>query len=350
MYTPWIRFPYSNERKSGFLALTIGTTSKSGLEMLVPYYWNISPDMDATLATRYLSKRGIQLQGEFRYLNESYSGINNLEYLNNDDETNKTRFYIKLKHQQTLSNGISFNYDYSKVSDNQYFSDMTSRVITTSQVNLAQQASVSYGYGNWSFNALVQKFQTLDNLSFPYERLPQITASTNQDLGVFNFKMNNQFVRFDTDVNAPQTLVKGNRFTTYPSISLPYAVPFGYITPKIGVSYTNYDLNNVGTSGFDQNSSRSLPIFSLDSGVFFDRKTQIGKNSYTQTLEPRLFYVYIPYQDQSRMPVFDTALADLNLGTLFLENQYVGGDRINNANQLSMAVTSRCDIGAAFLF
>lgn len=341
LYTPWIRFPYSNERKSGFLAPTIGTTSKSGLEMLVPYYWNISPNMDATLATRYLSSRGIQLQGEFRYLDEHYSGINNIEYLNNDDETNKTRFYIKLKHQQTLSNGVSFNYDYSKVSDNAYFSDMTSRIITTSLVNLPQQASVSYGYGGWGFNALVQKYQTLDNVSYQYQRLPQLTANTDQDFGMFNFKMNNQFVRFDTDAAAPQTLVKGNRFSAYPSISLPYAVPYGYITPKIGVSYTSYDLTNVAASGLDANSTRSLPIFSLDTGLFFDRKTQIGKNSYTQTLEPRLFYVYIPYQDQSKMPVFDSAAADLNLGTLFLENQYVGGDRVNDANQLSMAVTSR---------
>lgn len=341
LYTPWIRFPYSNQRKSGFLAPTIGTTTKSGLEMLAPYYWNISPDMDATLATRYLSKRGIQLQGEFRYLGESYSGINSLEYLNNDDETDKTRFYIKLKHQQALSNGVSFSYDYSKVSDNQYFSDMTSRIITTSLVNLPQQATVSYSYGGWGFNALVQKYQTLDNASFPYARLPQITAATDQDFGAFNFKMNNQFVRFDTDVNAPQTLVKGNRFSAYPSVSLPYALPFGYITPKIGVSYTNYDLTNVTPNGLDANSTRTLPIFSLDTGIFFDRKTKIGNNSYTQTLEPRLFYVYIPYQDQSKMPVFDSALADLNLGTLFLENQYVGGDRINNANQLSMAVTSR---------
>lgn len=341
LYTPWIRFPYSNERKSGFLAPTIGTTSKSGLEMVAPYYWNISPNMDATLATRYLSKRGIQLQGEFRYLDEHYSGINNIEYLNNDDSTDKTRFYIKLKHQQTLSNGVSFNYDYSKVSDNAYFSDMTSRIITTSLVNLPQQASVSYSYGGWGFNALVQKYQTLDNVSYQYQRLPQITASTDQDFGMFNFKMNNQFVRFDTDVAAPQTLVKGNRFSAYPSISLPYAVPFGYITPKVGVSYTNYDLTNFAPAGLDANSTRTLPIFSLDTGLFFDRKTKIGKNSYTQTLEPRLFYVYIPYQDQSKMPVFDSALADLNLGTLFLENQYVGGDRINNANQLSMAVTSR---------
>lgn len=341
LYTPWIRFPYSNERKSGFLAPSVGTTTKSGFEALVPYYWNISPDMDATLATRYLSTRGIQLQGQFRYLNESYSGINNIEYLNSDDQTDKTRFYIKLKHQQTLSNGVSFNYDYSKVSDNAYFSDMTARIITTSLVNLPQQASVSYGYAGWGLNALVQKYQTLDNISFPYARLPQLSAATDQDIGPFNFKMNNQFVRFDADANAPQTLVRGNRFSAYPSLSMPFTLPYGYITPKVGVSYTSYDLTNATVNGLDANSSRTLPIFNLDAGLFFDRKTKIVNTSYTQTLEPRLFYVYIPYQDQSKMPVFDSALPTLNIATLFNENQYVGGDRINNANQLSMAVSTR---------
>ncbi|HYD33101.1 MAG TPA: LPS-assembly protein LptD, partial [Methylophilaceae bacterium] len=149
-----------------------------------------------------------------------------------------------------------------------------------------------------------------------------------------------------------ETDVTGSRFTTYPSISFPMARPYGYISPKIGVHYTSYQLDDDQFEEFDQNNnsigtgvynsdSRALPIFSVDSGLFFDRDFRVVKNRYTQTLEPRMFYVYIPYRDQSDLPVFDTALADLNMGTLFMENQFVGNDRINDANQLSLAVTTR---------
>ncbi|MBC7787991.1 MAG: LPS-assembly protein LptD [Methylophilaceae bacterium] len=338
LYTPWMSFSYNNQRNSGLLTPTIGSTSKSGLEVSVPYYWNISPNMDATFATRELSKRGIQLQGEFRYLEENFSGLDNIEYLSNDNQTGSTRYYANLKHQQNLGSGWSAGYSLEKVSDNQYFSDLSTRIVTTSRVVLPQQFNVDYVDDTWHFNALAQKFQTLDGLSYPYERLPQLTLVGNKYYGDINANLYTQAVAFSTNTNAP-IVPTGTRFTAYPSLSLPLSASYGYITPKIGIHSTSYSLNNVAIGLESQ--QRTLPIFSLDSGLFFDRDFKVADRDYSQTLEPRLFYVYIPNRDQSNIPIFDTSEADLNFSTLFSENQYTGNDRINNANQVSLALISR---------
>ena len=338
IYSPWLSFSFNNQRKSGLLAPTYGTTSKSGFELTVPFYWNISPNMDATLATRVLSKRGVQLQGEFRYLEDKFSGINNLEYLPNDKQNNQDRFYANLKHQHNLGKGWSAGYSLEKVSDDEYFSDLSTRIVTTSRINLPQQFNIDYADETWRFNALAQKFQTLDNVSFPYERLPQMTLSGNKYFGDVNTNLYTELVAFDTNKNAPST-VTGARFTLYPSISYPMHRSFGYITPKVGVHHSTYSLNNDVNN---QNSyDRTLPIVSLDSGLFFDRDFKISDRAYSQTIEPRLFYVYIPEAKQSTIPVFDTSESDLNFSTLFSENQFSGNDRINNANQISLSLTTR---------
>ena len=345
LYTPWMSFSFNNERKSGLLAPTIGTTSRSGFETLIPYYINIAPDMDATLGVRYLSKRGAQLQGEFRYLGENYSGINNLEYLNNDSLNGGQRYYANISHNHTLGAGWSAGYNFEKVSDDEYFSEMSTRITSTSRVNLPQEGRIDYVGDVWRFNGLVQKYQTLDNTNFPYERLPQLTLTADKEWDYADAELYSQWAYFDRNKKAPLAAT-GSRLTVYPSLSVPFTQAYGYVTPKFGVHATNYRLNDnnfvVGASTISNNSdSRTLPIFSLDSGLFYERDVNIVKNSYTQTIEPRLFYVYIPDKNQDRLPVFDSGLADLNLTTLFSENQFTGNDRINNANQLSLAFTTR---------
>lgn len=341
LYTPWISFSYSGQRKSGLLAPFYGSTTNTGFELTAPYYWNIAPNMDATLAVREMSKRGVQLQGDFRYLDENFSGKNALEYLPNDSETNQTRYYANLKHQQNFGSGWSAGYSLEKTSDNKYFSELSTRIITTSRIILPQQFNVNYADENWRFNALAQKFQTLDNKTFPYERLPQMTLNGNKYFGDTNANLYTQLVAFDINKNSPSqaTLPTGTRLTLYPSISLPMSRPYGYITPKLGIHYTNYALNNVANNLESQ--QRTLPIFSLDSGLYFDRAFKVGPRDYTQTLEPRVFYAYIPYKNQSNIPVFDTGEADLNFSTLFRENRFTGNDLINDANQLSYALTTR---------
>lgn len=343
LYTPYISFSYNEQRKSGFLAPTIGTTSRSGFEVLAPYYWNIAPNMDATLAARALTKRGVQLQGEFRYMQENFSGINNVEYLPSDLTTGESRYFANLKHKQNFGNGWSAGYSIEKVSDDQYFSELSTRIVTTSRVNLPQQFNLDYVDDTWRFNALAQKFQTLaiDPKSYPYERLPQMTLVGNKYYGDVNANLYTQLVAFDTNANDPNNGIRqtGTRLTAYPSISIPINRTYGYITPKFGIHHTSYSLNNVANNLETQ--QRTLPIFSLDSGLYFDRDFKVGNRGYSQTLEPRLFYVYIPNRKQDNIPVFDTALTDLNFSSLFTENQFVGNDRINNANQISFALTSR---------
>lgn len=351
LYTPWMNFSFANQRQSGFLAPTWGSTSLSGFQIVTPYYWNIAPNMDATFGPRYLSKRGVQFVSEFRYLGETYSGIDNIEYLPSDSTTGATRYYAKLQHQQTFGGGLSGGYNLEKTSDDKYFSEnlyfsrLSTGISSTSRVILPQNAYLNYRFGdNWNLNGLVSKYQTLDNLSFPYERLPQLTLTNNQDFGPATFNLVSQWVQFDRDQRAP-IAVTGSRFVANPSVSTTFARPYGYITPKVGVHYTDYKLNDAsvaqnGVANYDS-TNRTLPTFSLDSGLFFDRDTRIVNTRYTQTLEPRLFYVYIPYKDQSNLPIFDTSEATLSYGSLFLENQFTGYDRVNDANQVTMALTTR---------
>lgn len=364
LYTPWIDFPFNKQRKSGLLAPSFGTTTKSGVELSIPYYWNIAPNMDATIAPRYLSKRGTQLQGEFRYLGQDYSGEDSLELLPNDSQADRDRYYAKIVHNHAFGHGWSGNLHIERVSDDQYFSDMTTSIVSTSRVNLPQRGNIAYSDDVWSFSGLVERYQTLDDVSFPYQRLPQFTLAGEKEWDYLTGNLYGQWTKFDRSDHAPisqamisapgtslVTGVTGSRSVLYPSISVPLARSYGYITPKLGVHYTSYKLDNAGFTLTDNdgnvtnsefvNDSRSLPIFSLDSGLFFDRDFRVVKNTYTQTLEPRLFYVYVPYDDQSRLPVFDSGEADLSLSTLFSENKFTGNDRINDANQLSLAVTTR---------
>lgn len=345
LYTPWMGFSFNNERKSGILAPTVGSTSRSGFETLIPYYWNIAPNKDATLGLRYLSRRGEQLQGTFRYLGENYSGIDSIEYLNNDDLTGEQRYFANIAHSHNLGSGWSAGYNIEKVSDDQYFSDMSTRIISTSRVNLPQAGRVDYVGEVWRFNGLLQKYQTLDDTNFPYERLPQLTLTADKDWNYFSTDLYSQWTYFDQNKDAV-VAPTGSRLTVYPSISAPMTQAHGFITPKVGIhaSYYNLNDNNVVVNGeniSNNSATRTLPIFSLDSGLYFERDVDVVKNNYTQTIEPRLFYVYIPNKEQDNLPVFDSGIADLNMTTLFTENQFTGDDRVNNANQLSLAITSR---------
>ncbi len=345
IYTPWMSFSFNNQRKSGLLAPTVGTTSRSGFEVLAPFYWNIRPDMDATLSTRYLSKRGVQLGGEFRYLDESYSGTDSIEYLNNDDQNGRNRYYYNLSHRHNFGGGWTAGYNIERVSDDQYFSDLSTRIISTSRVNLPQDGFVDFQNDTWRFRGLVQKYQTLDNASYTYERLPELTLTANKEYGDYNLNLLSQWTYFDRNESAPKAAT-GSRFVAYPSISMPFTRSYGFLTPKLGVHASSYRLNNntfiVNSQTISNNSQdRVLPVVSLDGGLYLDAENNFLGTNYTQTFEPRLFYVYTPYENQSLLPVFDSGLSDLNLTTLFTENQFTGQDRINNANQISLGLTTR---------
>jgi len=342
---PTFDFSLNNQRKSGFLPPSTGVTGKSGVELAVPYYINLAPQYDLTLTPRYMQKRGTQIAEQLRFLGNYYNGELNAEQLPNDRITDEGRsaiaFVATYNRGGSLLGGLNLN----KVSDDNYFRDLATRINITSQTTLPREGFVTYNGGWWSSGTYsattrVQTFQVLqdpDNpIVPPYGRTPQLTLTTlRQDLAGFDFRSAEEFVDF-----SHPTLVTGKRTTIFPSFSYPVISPESFLTPKVGLSGTYYSLDN-NIPGNPDTISRVVPIYSLDGGLVFERSTQAFGQAVTQTLEPRLFYVYIPFRNQNQIPLFDTAIADFNYAQIFTENMFSGGDRINDANQLTAAVTSR---------
>ncbi|MBI4988416.1 MAG: LPS assembly protein LptD [Rhodocyclales bacterium] len=342
-YTPWLSFSLNNKRKSGLLAPTIGSSTKSGLEFALPYYWDIAPNMDATITPREMSKRGLQINGEFRYLNHDYRGQVRAEWLPNDKLTQTNRYGYSIAHNQNFGGGLTGTLNLNGVSDATYLSDLHTRIGSSSQVNLLRQGTLSYSGGWWWAGANVQRYQTLQNplLAFvdkPYERVPQLTlmASRPEFLGGTAFAFTGEYVNFDHP-----TKDTGRRLTFYPQLSLPLQTAAWHLTPKIGLHTTRYDLNRVVPGSGPDTIVRSLPILSVDSGVAFEREVSWFGHSLAQTLEPRLYYLLVPQRNQDKIPQFDTGAMDFNFATIFSDNVYSGVDRIADANQLTAALTSR---------
>lgn len=343
IYAPWLDFALDGSRKTGFLTPSFGASDKRGVELTVPWYWNIAPNRDATLTPRYMSKRGLQLGAEYRYLEPTYSGDLSLEYLPDDAQADRDRYHGLLRHRQQFTPRLSGSLTLEHASDDDYFRDLSSLVNQTSQVHLPREGMLAYNGGWWNAMGRVQTFQTLQDpaspILEPFRRVPQLTfnAARSEPGGYpVDASFTSEFVSFEHPASdRPQ----GSRTYAYPSVKFPLATSYAYLTPKLGWHLTRYDLDR-NDQGPVLQDTRSLPILSLDSGLEFERGFQFAGRSFIQTLEPRLYYLYIPYRDQSGLPVFDTGLRDVSLDALFNENQFIGVDRINDANQLTLAVTT----------
>ncbi|HEX6005833.1 MAG TPA: LPS-assembly protein LptD [Burkholderiales bacterium] len=345
-YSPYLTFPLHQQRKSGFLTPHLGTSTRSGIEVTVPYYWNIAPNMDYTLSPRMLSKRGIQLNNEFRYLEPDFKGEARFEFLPGDRQKNDdTRYAAFLRHEQRLPYGWYGYLNLQKVSDDAYFTDLSTQIALTSQVLLPREGILARN-GNWGqsgvygLTAQIQRWQTLQAdplapITPPYNRQPQVSfLAQNWDLMRTDFELLGQFVDFDHP-----TLVKGRRTVAYPSLSLPLQSSYAYLIPKAGMHVTHYALDKSTTTLPD--TTRTLPILTTEAGLIFERDARLGNQSFIQTLEPKVYYVYIPYRDQTQIPIFDTGQRDINFATIFAENQFSGQDRINDANQVTIGATTR---------
>ena len=349
-YSPLASFSLNQKRKSGFMHPAFATSTTTGFDLDVPYYWNIAPNYDATIHPRYMTKRGAQLGAEINYLDHYYRGQSRLEFMPDDKVTREQRYAYAIKHEHVFGRGVSGLVNWSGVSDDFYWQDLSSRLLQTSQTQLLQQAQLAYAPSPWLQTTMnVQRFQTLQTdpenpVARPYFLEPQLNVIgyrpnvLKTDLSVIG-----QFTRF---VNPDK--IQGDRAVLYPQISLPIVHPAFQITPKLGLHLTKYSLNSIEnfanngmTAAPGDSVSRSLPIFSLDSTVVFERESKLLDLEYIQTLEPRLYYVNIPYKDQSQIPVFDSGLTDFNFAQIFSENRYSGFDRINDANQLTAALTTR---------
>jgi LPS-assembly protein len=341
---PYFTFPLENRRKSGVLVPYYSQNSRRGLEIGVPYYWNIAPEYDATITPVYMAKRGVQLKNEARYLQRSYAGELKVEYLPNDQEFGASRRGVSWQHAQTLRPDLTANVDYNKVSDDRYFVDLASQVKQVSLRTLPQDAYVTYGGATFgagsSLQARMQRWQTLQDplapIVPPYDRLPQVNYTRGKTgIGPFDGTLGAEFVRFKHE-----SLVEGLRYSANPSLAMPMLGPGWFVTPKAGVRYMGYTLDRIA-EGQNQTPHVAVPWFSLDNGLLFDREATLFGDAVQQTLEPRLYYLYAPYRNQDQIPLFDTALADFNYPQLFNENRFSGGDRFGDANQLTLAITSR---------
>ena len=349
LYSPYISFPIGDARKSGLLTPEVGSTKRSGTEIRVPWYWNIAPNYDATLAPRMLTDRGLQIQTKFRYLTERHTGEIDVEYLSSDNMYNDSRTMGHLRNETTLPRGWRNRIDYQEVSDSQYFEDLGGSLSIASITHINRTMTLDFHTDNLSFLGRFQDYQTLDLFDVdsnpegiqpfeePYRRMPQLLlrGSWPDSLLGLDFNFSSELVNFDRDVG-----VTGWRLNVSPEVELPIQRPGWFITPAVALDYTQYELDNT-EPGQATDPSRSLPISSLDVGMVLERTMKSGDGNRLHTVEPRLLYVHVPYQDQSDMPVFDTITPDLNLVQLFRKNRFLGIDRIADTDQLSIGVTSR---------
>lgn len=340
-YFPYLSFPISDQRKSGFLMPKVGASNKLGTELATPYYWNIAPNYDDTFTPHLMSFRGLGVQNEFRYLGRHSDGKVDLEFLPNDTRAHgDDRFAGIYKHNEVFSPLWTGNIDVRGVSDKDYLSDFGDNLEITSQTFLPQNAVANYRGSLWNFSVRASDYQTVDKTipldARPYARLPQLNlaASPPVEPNRVNYSFDSEAVNFRHENT---TKVAGERVNLGPAVSLPLSNSYSYLTPKIGARQISYKL----TGASNDTPAITAGVFSLDSGLFFERESVWGNRPYTQTLEPRLFYLYVPYKNQDSLPVFDTGLAELNLPGLFRDNRFSGGDRLGDANQAALGITTR---------
>jgi len=347
-WLPRLSFALNNDRKSGFLAPTYGTSEARGFDLQVPYYLNLAPNYDATLTPRLMSKRGLMLNGQFRYIIDTplgrASGELDGEWLPNDRIAGIDRRAVNLLHTQTFTPELTLSLRYTAVGDPRHFVDLSDRVAITSITTLPREAVLSYRWRDWRFAARALRFQTLQDpfapVLPPYDRAPQFSAQS----PLWRFGPGERFeasLRLDgTRFLYPNgTNPSGDRLLGVATLAWRYDTPGWFLTPKVTLHASRYRLTDL----FDdiEDSRRVLAYGSIDSGLRFDRDLSLFGQAFRQSLEPRVMFTHIPYRDQSKVPVFDSAVADFNLLQLWSENRYIGDDRLGDATQLSLGVTSR---------
>lgn len=363
-----ISFSLSTRRRSGFLAPSYRVGSRLGLEVTSPYYWNMAPNRDLTLYPTVIGRRGVQLGSEFRYLEADYSGFAFLETLPHDRERGETRTLGRLKHQQRLPGDMTLSVDATRVSDDNYFADFGGSLLVASQRTLPANLSLAGKRSGWSWTSSVQEYQLLKDSAAPvlapYSWMPRLAASRTERAVDVPALGDDLLADWSSSFEATRfshpTLAQGSRLVGTGSVAVPNYVGPVLVTPKLNLHATSYQhekdgnntltytkygvaatgsyVNNVGTG---DSYNRLVPTSSLDAQMVFERDTQWGNREMVQTLEPRLFYVYAPYREQSTKPVFDSGSAGVNLAQLFSETTFTGNDRVADQNQMTAGVTSR---------
>lgn len=361
---PTLTFPLTDERKSGWLPPTTGVDSKSGVQVSVPYYWNIAPNRDATFTPTIYSKRGAALGTQFRYLQPSYEGLLDMDVLPDDRLIGMTRGRLDFKHEGLPDAVTQYSARLSRVTDDDYWKDFPHAVDSTTQRLLGADFRVSREFNDWTAYARALRWQVLQSksdpdvssqiLPGPYDRAPQVGMRGAKRLGGgFELSLEGEYNRFvnpdgyeplDPVTGQPTTRPTGQRVHALGALSWPYATAGWNITPKLSVNSAAYELDEPLPSGTYQGQTkldRTIPTLSLDTGWVLERDTTFVGHALRQTLEPRLFYAKTVYRNQRDMPNFDSAEKDFNFDSIYTENMFSGVDRVSDANQLTAGVTSR---------
>jgi len=347
---PAISFPLSDKRKSGLLPPSVGVSTVNGIEIIAPYYWNIAPNRDATITPTLMTKRGVDMGGEFRYLEPSYSGTVRANYLTADKLTDTNRWGLGYLHSGTVATGVpevgnvGVNANINLVSDDTYWRDFPRSGAILTQRLLPSSLGAAWGKGAFSTGLQVLKWQTLQDPTAPivppYDRVPQLTARyALANVNGFDGSIDGDFTQFESDrlrTLQPNTLRSFGLF----QVSRPVLGPAGFLTPKLQLHATAYAFDAALTNGA-RSATSVVPTFSLDSGLVFERDASLWNYNLIQTLEPRAFYVYTPYRNQSLLPNYDTGVNDFNWATIFTENNFVGHDKISDNNLLTLGLTTR---------
>lgn len=369
MYMPWVRFPITDQRASGFLAPIIGNTRDGGLDIATPYYLNLAPNYDATLTPRIQSERGLMLGVETRYLGNNWQQTLDMNYLpddrlydpatanrpGSDSPPTDERWALNYDFYAILGRGWTANASWRAISDFEYFQDIGSNgLMSTTQSFLSRHAALNYNSRHWAFSAATQDVQLIDPnvspLGEPYRTLPRLSLDGNYNLpSGLEVGIDSEYTIFDRDVNPRRfsqaeidqgVLVTGSRLAITPELSLPLSNSFAFFTPTVKYKYAAWYLDDQAVGSSD-NPSRGIFSGNIDSGLIFERDTMIAGQSFRQTLEPRLFYLYNEYEDQDDIPLFDTTELTFSFNQLFRDDRFTGPDRVGDANQLTLAVSSR---------
>jgi LPS-assembly protein len=351
---PSISLPLTNERKSGLLVPLLSIDTVNGVEVAQPYYFDIAPNRDATVTTHVMSQRGVAVDTEFRYLERDYSGQLRLNLMPSDKLRNERRWGLSSQHSGSIDTGldsvgrVGLGLTLNRVSDDNYWRDFPRSGLVLTQRALPSTGVLSWGRGDFSMSAQVQRWQNLQEAAPPYDRAPQITMRYGQwNAEGLDWSVVGDTTRFEADYSRVASLVNagvlprnGERSFVQAQVSRPWIRPWGFVTPKLQLHATRYQMDRALDNGATA-VNRVLPTFSLDSGLVFERETRWFGRDVLQTLEPRAFYARTPYKDQSMLPIYDSGATDFNLSTIYSENTYVGQDRLVDNDALTLGVSSR---------
>ncbi|WP_371195689.1 LPS-assembly protein LptD [Glaciecola sp. SC05] len=342
-YLPYFAFPITTERQTGFLFPKIGSTGSTGIEYEQPFYWNIAPNVDTTISTRYMSNRGLQLKNEWRYLTNNHYGELQLEYLAKDTDigNDDPRYFYRFSHKGKLSENWSVTADVSDISDNNYIVDLRSDYYNQADTHLYRQAGLSYFSEDLDFNVFVRDFTTIGNFDDNYRALPEAKLAYSTSLNEwFDFDIKSELAYFDNRLEQrPDAL----RFHIEPSLSIPYQRAWGELLAEVSVMHTYYDqdIEGMPNTNLEETVERTLGQARFYGSLIFEREQTIGDTDYLVTFEPKTQYLYTSYQDQSNIGFYDTTELLTTFSNLFRGQEFTGLDRINDNNQFTLGATTR---------